>query len=94
MPRRHGEQERQPVETALERDAAAGTGEVTLIQIALAHRRQQRLLGHRRRDAVLAHVPGVHEPAVGPEEAANAEAGAERTRRCEAEEAGEPSYED
>jgi hypothetical protein len=64
MPRRHGEQERQPVETALERDAAAGTGEVTLIQIALAHRRQQRLLGHRRRDAVLAHVPGVHEPAV------------------------------
>lgn len=55
---------RRPVETALERDAAAGTGEVPLIQITPAHRRQQHLLGRRRRDAVLAHVPGVHEPAV------------------------------
>jgi hypothetical protein len=64
MPRRHGEQERRPVETALERDAAAGTGEVPLIQITPAHRRQQCLLGRHRRDAVLAHVSGVHEPAV------------------------------
>jgi hypothetical protein len=31
---------------------------------------------------------------VGPEEAADAEAGAERARRREIEEAGEPSYED
>lgn len=94
MPRRHGEQERRPVETALERDAAAGTGEVPLIQITPAHRRQQCLLGRHRRDAVLAHVSGVHEPAVGPEEAADAEAGAERAWRREAEEAGEASYED
>lgn len=50
--------------TRLERDAAAGASEVPLAELAPAHPRQQRLPGRRRRGAVLAHVPGVREPAV------------------------------
>lgn len=123
--RRRGEQERRRVEAALERDTAAGAGEVPLADLAPAHPRQHRLPGRRRRGAVLAHVPGVREPAVraavaearqlggvhvaqqaaqglgapasvvrvGLEEAVDAEAGAERARRREAEEGGEPGYE-
>ena len=127
--RRRGEQERRRVEAALERDAAAGTGEVPLSKLAPAHPRQHRLLRRRGGGAVLAHVPGIREPAVraavaesrqlggvhvaqqaaqglgapapvvrvrvgvGLEEAVDAEAGAERTRRREAEEGGEPGDE-